>query len=261
MLNGDPALESCYRNDSMVVRKLLSVAAVPIRGRDGLEGVLAVYHGSREAFTREHLRVLQAASPHVGMAVENALKYHRAESSAETDQLTGLFNARSLRTHLERELSRATRDGSSLAVLVCDLDGFKQVNDNFGHLKGNEVLQVFAGLLREACRDSDYLVRMGGDEFVILQPGMQQDVCVPQIERLRAAALEAGWKACGEECLSISVGAAFFPTDGATAEALLDEADRRMYASKRAHKLLRRSAKVEDVSQRGALLSAEAPAA
>ena len=259
ILNADPALESCYRNDSIVVRKLLSMVGVPFEGRDGMAGVLAIYHGSRDAFTREHLRVLQAAGAHVGMAAENALKYHDAESSAETDQLTGLFNARSLRMHLERELSRATRDGSSLAVLVCDLDGFKQVNDGFGHLKGNEVLRVFAQLLREASRDSDYLFRMGGDEFVILQPGIREEGCTPQIERLRSAAIEAGWRACGEECLSISVGAAFFPGDGLDAEALLDEADRRMYVSKRAHKLLR-NRKLEHTSQEAAF-SAEVTAA
>ena len=103
-------------------------------------GVLALYHGERDAFTSDHLRILLAVSGKMALAIENALKYQQAESSATTDYLTGLPNARSLFLQLDRELARCKRDDSSLTVMVCDMDGFKQINDRFGHLEGNRVL-------------------------------------------------------------------------------------------------------------------------
>ena len=81
------------------------------------------------------------------MSIENALRFRQAESSATTDYLTGLPNARSLFLHLDRELSRSRRNHAPLAVLVLDLDGFKQVNDRFGHLEGNKVLRAVAARL------------------------------------------------------------------------------------------------------------------
>jgi diguanylate cyclase (GGDEF)-like protein len=120
-------------------------------------------------------------------------------------------------------------------VLVCDLDGFKQVNDRFGHLKGNEVLQFVAKGLRETCRGSDYVARVGGDEFVIVVPDFPPDYS-PQLERLRAAAVAAGEIVSDESRLSMSVGVAVFPLDGGDVETLFAKADQRMYRSKRQSK-------------------------
>ena len=136
---------------------------------------------------------------------------------------------------MTQELQRADRNHSRVGVLVCDLDGFKQVNDRFGHLKGNEVLQCVAKGLRETCRGSDYVARMGGDEFVIVVPDFPEDYS-PQLERLRAAAAAAGQIVSEEPCLSMSVGVAIFPADGRDVEALLANADKRMYQLKRQSK-------------------------
>jgi diguanylate cyclase (GGDEF)-like protein/putative nucleotidyltransferase with HDIG domain len=232
ILNGDIRLESFYASDSTVVYRLQSALAVPFEGRSGLHGVLTLYHSDRNAFSRDDLRVAQAAGLHIGPAIESALRYQEAEESAVTDHLTGIPNARSLAIHLKRELARASREKCTIGVLVCDLDGFKQVNDRFGHLKGNEVLQDVANRLRETCRGSDYLARMGGDEFVLVLPDLKEDLSPSYLERLCAVAKEAGWAVCGEECLSMSVGAAIYPRDGCDAEQLFAEADRRMYRVK-----------------------------
>ncbi len=151
---------------------------------------------------------------------------------AVTDHLTGVPNARSLELHLHRELARAQREGTSVGVLVCDLNGFKAVNDRFGHLKGNEVLQTVAKGLQDVCRKSDYVARMGGDEFVIVSPGLREDLTLAYVERLQTVARAAGWSVCNEQCLSMAVGTAIYPLDGADAEILLAEADRRMYSAK-----------------------------
>jgi diguanylate cyclase (GGDEF)-like protein len=164
------------------------------------------------------------------------MKFQNAEESAATDHLTGVPNARAFEIHLAQQLERAGREQTQVGVLVCDLDGFKQVNDRFGHLKGNEVLQSVAKGLRETCRSSDYLARMGGDEFVIVVPNFQGDYSA-QLERLRTAAVRAGQLASGESCLSMSVGVAIYPVDGVNAESLIAEADRRMYQLKQQSKL------------------------
>ena len=116
------------------------------------------------------------------LSVENALRFQQAENSATTDYLTGLPNARSLFVHLDEEISRCKREGNSLAIMVCDLDGFKLINDQFGHLEGNKVLQLFAQLLRSASRNYDYVGRMGGDEFVIVAPGLKADAAATRAE-------------------------------------------------------------------------------
>ena len=135
-------------------------------------GVLTLYHAETDAFTSDHLRILLAISSKMALAIENALKYEQAESSATTDYLTDLPNARSLFLQLDRELARCKRDNSTLIVMVSDMDGFKQINDRFGHLEGNRVLRLFAQALKESCREYDYVARMGGDEFVVVAPGL-----------------------------------------------------------------------------------------
>jgi diguanylate cyclase (GGDEF)-like protein len=168
----------------------------------------------------------------MGLAIENAVKYQQAESSATTDYLTGLPNARSLFLQLDRELARCKRDGKSLTVMVCDLDGFKTINDRFGHLEGNRVLRLFGQALKESCREYDYVARMGGDEFVLVAPGLASDVAGKKADQMQQLAKQAGLEVCAEDILSLSVGLAICPEDGANAEQLLAQADRRMYMEK-----------------------------
>jgi diguanylate cyclase (GGDEF)-like protein len=232
ILNGDPCMEVGFSNDSIVVYKLQSALAVLMTGPRGMVGVITLYQNDLRSFTRDHLRLLEAVSQQVAPAIESALRYHDTEKMAVTDHLTGVPNARSLELHLHRELARAQREGTSVGVLVCDLNGFKAVNDRFGHLKGNEVLQTVAKGLQDVCRKSDYVARMGGDEFVIVSPGLQEDLTISYVDRLQAVARDAGWSVCNEQCLSMAVGTAIYPLDGADAEILLAEADRRMYNAK-----------------------------
>jgi diguanylate cyclase (GGDEF)-like protein len=235
IINGNPQVEAGYEVDPEKHTVLNSALVVPLQGLNGVVGVLAMYHSALDAFTPDHLRVLLAVASKVGLSVENALKYQQAESSATTDYLTGLPNARSLFMHLAQEVSRCRRMKSSLAVMVCDINGLKKINDSFGHLEGDKLLREFSTRVREACRDYDYVARMGGDEFVVTAPGLTGDAVQEKINRLNQAAIEAGRSTCGRNVTTLSVGTAFCPEDGYEVEALLAEADRRMYSVKQAH--------------------------
>jgi len=232
IVNGNPSVEPGYLNDPTKFSTLRSALAVPLEGVAGVIGVLALYRADRDAFTSDHLRILLAVSGKMALSIENALKYQQAENSATTDYLTGLPNARSLFLQLDRELARCKRDNSSLTVMVSDMDGFKQINDRFGHLEGNRVLRLFAQALKDTCREYDYVARMGGDEFVVIAAGLATDAAGKKAEQMRALARQAGSEVCGEEILSLSVGRAVYPEDGKDAEQLLAEADRRMYLEK-----------------------------
>lgn len=232
ILNGNPQLDPGYKDNPDRSLRLRSVLALPLDGISGVVGVLNLYRTGKDAFTQDNVRVLQAISAKVAISIENALKFRQAESSAATDYLTGLFNARSLFLHLESELARCRRLEQPLAILVSDLDGFKQVNDRFGHLEGNRLLQRVAQRLREHCREYDCLARMGGDEFVLVLPGMAPDAVRQLVPRLKDIVKRAGVEVLKEDVIGFSVGEAYFPLDGDNAEQLLAEADRRMYSCK-----------------------------
>src|SRR5579884_1309001 len=236
ILNANPSVEPAYLNDPAKVSNLRSAVSVPLEGMNGVLGVLTLYHNDRDAFTKDHLRILLGISSKIGMSIENALRFRQVESSATTDFLTGLPNARSLFLQLDAELSRARRSGQPLAVLVGDLDGFKQINDRFGHLEGNRLLKAVASGLKSVCREYDYVARMSGDEFVVLMPGLAPSDAPFKTQQLQGVVAQICQSLFSENLLSASFGVAHFPVDGGDAEQLLAEADRRMYKEKRARK-------------------------
>jgi diguanylate cyclase (GGDEF)-like protein/putative nucleotidyltransferase with HDIG domain len=239
ILNGNPSVESGYLNDPAKFSTLRSALSVPLEGVNGVIGALTLYRADKDAFARDHLRILLAISSKVSLAIENALRFQLAEDSATTDYLTLLPNARSLFLRLDSELARCRRTLEPLTVLVCDVDGFKQVNDRFGHLDGNKVLRHVADVLRENCREYDYVARMGGDEFVVLLPGSDREAVHRRILEFQSIACDATGTVSGVGVVTLSVGEAFYPEDGSDAEQLLAEADRRMYKSKHSNKAAR----------------------
>ncbi|MBZ5585272.1 MAG: GGDEF domain-containing protein [Acidobacteriia bacterium] len=110
------------------------------------------------------------------------------------------------------------------------------MNDHFGQLVGNKVLQLVAAGLQESCREYDYVARMGGDEFVLVLPGLRPQDLEDKLRRIESVVRDSGAAVCKQPLIAISAGAAFYPEDGGDAESLLAEADRRMYAAKQSHK-------------------------
>lgn len=231
-LNGNPSVEFGYLGDPTRFSNLRSALAVPLKGLTGCVAVLTLYHREQHAFTKDHQRILEAVGSKVGMTLENALRFHQARSSADTDALTGLPNAKALFRQLDQELTRCKQENSWLAVIVIDLDGFKRVNDRFGHLRGNALLKEVAAQFRGSCRGTDFVARMGGDEFVILMPTVAGPALDERLAQLTDMVVAAGVTTCGEEITYLSAGVAHYPQDGGDAERLLDAADRRMYRQK-----------------------------
>jgi len=236
ILNGNPNVEPGYLNDPTKFSLLRSALSVPLTGLERTVGVLTLYRIGADAFGPDDLRILAGLSSKIGLSFENSLKYRALEASATTDYLTGLNNTGALFERLNQELSRCSRHKSPLTVLICDLDQFKQVNDRFGHNAGNEVLRAFGKGLTTICRDYDVTARLGGDEFVIVLPGLKASALGDKILALSTLATEAGRMVCGESIISASVGLASWPEDGITADELIGEADRRMYADKNRRK-------------------------
>ena len=237
IVNGNPSVEPGYLQDPNVKSSLHSALAVPLENSSGdIVGVMSLYHMDRDAFTRDHLRIMSAISPKIGVSIENSLKYQQVESSATKDYMTSLPNARSLFLQLDEELKRAAHDKRSLSIAVLDMDGLKMINDELGHLEGNRILGEVAKGLQSSCRNSDYVARMGGDEFVVLLPGLDADASVGRIHQLRQVIARVGQGARLSSPLSASIGIACFPQDGEEAEQLLQEADKRMYQEKRMRK-------------------------
>jgi diguanylate cyclase (GGDEF)-like protein/putative nucleotidyltransferase with HDIG domain len=237
VVNGNPAVEPGYLNDPRMVTPLRSAIAVPIRGRDGVIAVLTLYHLKAEAFSQDDRRILLAIAPKAGIAIQNSVRFERANSAADTDELTGLHNARSLFRHLEAEVSNTARREGNFTVVVMDLDGFKKANDEYGHIAGNRILECVGRALRRSCRAGDFAARLGGDEFVLIMPDATQSL--PEIlARLDQIGRSLPAESQCPARITISAGVSRYPEDGSDAEALLEKADERMYDAKRSKKLL-----------------------
>jgi diguanylate cyclase (GGDEF)-like protein len=161
----------------------------------------------------------------------------RLSRQAQTDGLTGLANRRLLAERLEDEVLRAARNGTSVSLVMADIDNFKQINDNFGHQTGDEVLRAFAAALDRSVRETDLAARYGGEEFVVVLPGARLANAVRAAEQMRKAAeaLEVPSRHGEIASFTVSFGVAEFPTY-ANAEALVGAADAALYQAKRGGK-------------------------
>jgi diguanylate cyclase (GGDEF)-like protein len=170
--------------------------------------------------------------------IANSLVFEQTQEASLTDPLTNLPNTRFMFMHLARELSRAERLKAEVSLLVMDLNGFKEINDTYGHHAGDRALREVAQVLRSAIRPYDICVRYAGDEFVVVLAGCGYDEAERKRVELQAAIdrIQFEPRPGRRLPLSISAGSAVFPHDGDTYEALLASADSRMYLDKSSRK-------------------------
>jgi len=236
ILNGNPKVEPNYLAKRNLGIQLSSALSLPLFDLSAeVFGVLTIYAAMPDAFSRDHLRILQAVESKFSLSLENALRFRSAEKDAQVDFVTELPNVRQFFAGLEAEINRARRAEEPFAVLVCDLNSFKEVNDRQGHQTGDLLLRTIARGFMDCCRSYDTVARTGGDEFAFLLPGIDEKTC----GTLACSIGDTVHRACSElnvqANVSASVGTAFFPIDGNSAEDLLSVADRRMYSHKRKH--------------------------
>ncbi len=226
IMNGNPSVENTGAPRSTRLRSALSV---PLDCRGTILGALTLYSSQADYYTRDALRIVEAVCVKASVTIASALEHERVAASAVTDALTGLPNARSLFSQFAENVKQAEEQQSTLAVILIDVNHFKRINDNFGHLTGNRILQGLGAGLRETCHQLDYAARLAGDEFVVIMPNASREAVDHKIEALNQMAARIN-EICGAPTLS--AGAAFYPEDGETTEALLEAADARMYENK-----------------------------
>lgn len=168
------------------------------------------------------------------LVLQRAALVRKLEEDASTDPKTGLLNAPTWHRVGTRELARAEREGEPVSVLIFDLDRFKDVNDTFGHLVGDQAILAMANLLKAELRDYDSVARFGGEEFVALLPKTDADAAFHVAERIRAQVLRIRLETGVEPGprLSVSVGLACFPEFGGSMDQLLQSADTALYTAK-----------------------------
>jgi diguanylate cyclase (GGDEF)-like protein len=170
--------------------------------------------------------------------IHNSIVFEQTQEDSLTDPLTGLPNRRSMFVHLSRELARAERLKSEVAIIVMDIDGFKAINDTYGHNVGDHALREVAIALQGALRPYDLCVRYAGDEFIVVLADCSREAADAKRRELQAriAEVQLDVRAGKRLRLGVSAGAAVFPHDGGTYEELLADADHLMYRDKAARR-------------------------
>jgi diguanylate cyclase (GGDEF)-like protein/putative nucleotidyltransferase with HDIG domain len=215
-----------------------STAIFPLLQEDNLVGTLALYSEEDCGYSADEVRLLETISCHAASALQNALVFERTQESALTDNLTGLPNSRYMYSFFDQERSRAERHGYALVLMMMDLDGFKKINDTYGHHVGDEILRHVGQIARAQLRTGDTLIRYAGDEFVAVLHRATPEIVQDLRTRLQLAIDTFAHEVRPGRVarLGISIGYSTFGTDGFAIDELMEVADQRMYEDKLARK-------------------------
>lgn len=219
-----------FGTDSVFIRSIL---CFPLQRRGEKVGVIEVINKNSGAFTDEDIRLMQMLINPITVAIRTIRMFENSERLTITDDLTKLYNYRYLMQYLEREVKRCLRYKKKVSLLFIDIDGFKRINDTFGHLAGSQALSDMGQVLRRTLRETDIVGRYGGDEFVIVLPETPLNGAMVIAERIRQKVEDYEFVAQNLTIhLTVSLGVANCPKHTLTAEGLIKKADAAMYRAK-----------------------------
>jgi len=223
------------RLETLKESRIRSTIVLPLVIGDRVLGTLGIFHFDPEKqFSKDNQHLLSLFSQHASIAMENALLFEKIQQMARIDEVTGLYNRRAFKTIADYEIYRAVRQKHSLSLAMIDLDNFKQVNDEFGHQVGDEVLREVANLCRETLRNIDIIGRYGGDEAVILMPETDEENAFIGLERLRKVIEKTPITVKGKTLhITASIGIASYTQNLPVLSEIMDQADSSLYAAKK----------------------------
>lgn len=220
-----------------VIKKNRSVLAVPLKIDKDVIGVIFLGSYKERGFSKKEKTLIEILASYAANSIENAKVFEQIERRAFIDELTGLYNYRGFEQQLEEKLEIMREAGGLLSLLVIDVDHFKKVNDDFGHLIGNQALQHIANVLKQHVRKNDIIARYGGEEFTVILPDTKREEAYDIAERMREAVrthtvsvnddLSSGKKISIKS--TVSIGIAVYPEQAEDGLSLVRHADRAMY--------------------------------
>jgi diguanylate cyclase (GGDEF)-like protein len=234
-VNADPTIDPDSRANWF--EGSCPVVCVPVMTGGKVLGVIELVNIDLSVYASSHM-LLQTLADYAAIAIENARAVRRIQELSITDDCTGLYNARHLFTVIAEELHRSARFGYEFTLLFLDLDHFKRINDQYGHIVGSKLLAEVGECLRESLRLVDAAFRYGGDEFAILLPQTSRDAGLHVARRIAKLFHERRWlpDEASRVDLFASIGVATYPADGTTPQALVQRADDMMYTVKQANR-------------------------
>ncbi len=209
--------------------KFVSLLALPLQSKKEILGMLSFYSKDRKEFSLLEIKIAEVLASQATLAILDRLYIEKIKKIATIEKLTGLYNQSYFYYRLEEEVARASRNGCQLSLLFMDVDKLKEINDTYGHIIGDKILQLVAKSIKSRIRKMDIAFRYGGDEFVVILPQVSSEKASLIAERIRR---EIKKVACSY-FVSLSFGVASFPQDAKEPRELLDKADQAMYQAKR----------------------------
>jgi diguanylate cyclase (GGDEF)-like protein len=226
-----------FDNPLFLAEKIRAMAAIPLSADGKLVGILYVNDFEARVFSKLSTSILSLIATITAALIQKAKVMEMTQLIAITDELTGLYNHRHFVQRLSSEIARASRYRHTLTLAMLDIDHFKSYNDRYGHLEGNQVLQLFGKIIKAHLREADIPARYGGEEFAIIMPETAKQEGKTLAERLRKTIEETDFNlhdALSVRKASVSIGLASFPEDASVAHDLIGAADRALYQAKEA---------------------------
>ena len=229
----DFSTSSYYRGADNPLFKKGYFVSIPLMIEKEIVGLLNINDVGQDSFDVGDLDFILNLSEFIAMSISNAVLYEQANKLAVTDGLTGISNRQSVEKSLQIEFERSKRYNSPLSLILLDVDHFKDVNDTYGHQKGDEILIAFAALLKKACRTNDIAARYGGEEFLMILPQSNAQGAFKIAERVREEIMRISFT--GNEsnfAVTVSCGVAEFNKDYESINKLIAAVDQALYEAK-----------------------------